>query len=160
MMKKNKIVLSRMLVFFIAIVMIIDITYYLKFRLGPTYPRMLVSWSYESLEKSYIRWFLCLLAIIGLIRIKSALSMYLMTFSSIGIILLSLIKGRLYYILHGSFVFNICLFEVIAVLLMFFIYLNNEKTKTVYLVLFILATISLFLVMILNLPGVQPYPID
>jgi len=156
-MNNFKFLLSRILVVFFALLVIVDVVYFFKYRLEPNYHHRLVAWSYESIERTLIRWFLCLIAIFGIVKINKSISIYLMVFTSVGIILLSIIKGRLYYLLQGSFVFNLWLFELAAISEMYFVNSGSSKPKILYLVVFILGTISLFVLLSNMLPGVQVY---
>ncbi len=154
MFKKTNL-LPKILVLFIAIIAVIDMVFYLKYRIDPADTSVLVSWAYESKVKSYLRWFLCLLAIVGIGRVKKVLSAHMMAFSSIGIILLALVKGKLFYILKGSFVFNLYVFEIIAIGVLLISFIQIKKKDIVNYIIFVFATVMLFMMIIPELPGVQ-----
>ncbi len=103
----------------IIVYLVIDIIHFFIFRINPLYPSFTEAF-YESHFISYIKWVLSVIILISL-RFDSKgwrHSFYSMFISSIGIILLFILKGQLMFLIRGSIVFKVGLLEITALLVL------------------------------------------
>ena len=96
---------------------VIDIVHFFMFRINYQEQGLMEGY-YENKILSFMKWIFCILILTPwMINIKmKKLSFYFVFISTIGIIMLFILKGKWNYLLRGSIPLKICLLEIGSIL--------------------------------------------
>jgi hypothetical protein len=153
-MKKNKIALLSFILVFIYL--IVDVFHFFIFRINPVYPTFTEAF-YESTIISCIKWAFSVSILIGLIydRKEKGYSFFVLFPAAIGILVLFALKGQLYHLLRGSFVFKVGLLEISAIFILIytlFSLVSKYKIKTISVVSSFLVSVIAWSCLFYQLP--------
>jgi hypothetical protein len=125
--------------------LIIDILHFVLYRVSPNYPTFTEAF-FESTIISIIKWILSIFILIGVLLDKKSrkISFYIISTSTIGIILLFFLKGQFNHLIRGSIVFKVGILEIASFLM--FVYaiswqIKKYRVKPVFIILDFILTI-------------------
>jgi hypothetical protein len=153
-MKKNKIALLSFSL--VIIYLVVDLFHFFIFRINPVYPTFTEAF-YESTIVSCIKWAFSASIIIGLIydRKRRDYSFYILFSAAIGILVLFVLKGQLFYLLRGSLVFKIGLLEICTIFILIytlFALVSKYKIKTIHVISSFLVSVIVWCCLFYQLP--------
>lgn len=136
--------------------LLVDIIHHFNYRAEPYFASFSDAY-YESFERSVLKWIFSVLMLGGLVLDykRFNLSFYLLCFSSIGILASPFVNGSYFYLIKGSWVFNLLIIETLGTLLLFysfFVLIKRYNIKTLYVFLTILVSLILNISVLWMLP--------
>lgn len=143
-------------VFFISLLclyLVTDIIHFYSYRLDSITPYLSEAF-WENKKISYIKWFLAITIIIGLLLniYEYSKSYFLINNSSIAIVMLYILKGSFKYPIRGSILANIGLLEICSLSLFFIAnivlrkkYSVSKHTILINVILFVIFSYLLFI---------------
>lgn len=111
----------------IIIFLIVDVLHYFTIRMNPKYSNITEAF-YESSQTTFIKWVLCLLAIIVLLLVKKQkIASYLLIIAGIGMIWLFIVDGPLNRLLLWYSTISLWILGILGIYLL---YLSGKKILT------------------------------